>query len=190
MWSLYPFFNAILNAILNAFLYMYFYAFLTCGCKIVSPSALLPNTPVCTQVMSSDVIIIIIISAIRQRDQLYFCIVVSMDHNVPTWVRSGIGKHKSVSRLRSPVISHLACRITIMQKTPRCVTHTTHAACPQRFNLCGARNRASMLAGEAPPTSRITVQMRRTHWITESWLPDIVTPRSVELGSKSPATWI
>lgn len=39
-------------------------------------------------------------------------------------------------------------------------------------------------------TSRITVQMSLTHWITESWFPDIVTPRSVELGSKSPATWI
>lgn len=40
------------------------------------------------------------------------------------------------------------------------------------------------------PTSRITVQMSLTHWITESWFPDIVTPRSVELGSKSPATCI
>lgn len=37
-------------------------------------------------------------------------------------------------------------------------------------------------------TSSITVQMSLTHWMMASWLPDIVTPLSVELGSRSPAT--
>ncbi len=37
-------------------------------------------------------------------------------------------------------------------------------------------------------TSSITVQMSLTHWMMASWLPDIVTPLSVELGRRSPAT--
>lgn len=38
-------------------------------------------------------------------------------------------------------------------------------------------------------TSSITTQICLTHWIIASGVPEIVTARSVELGSMSPATW-
>lgn len=37
-------------------------------------------------------------------------------------------------------------------------------------------------------TSSITTQICLTHWIIASGVPEIVTARSVELGSMSPAT--
>lgn len=38
-------------------------------------------------------------------------------------------------------------------------------------------------------TSSMTTQICLTHWMMASGVPEIVTARSVELGSMSPATW-